>query len=329
VDQVSLAINQIIILGLIGLTGFAAGRRRWLPDNASTALSQVIVKITLPALILTTMSGYSFSRKVLTDGAWVFILSIVFLSFGFLVSTLACRMLKLPADTCNIYRMLSILGNIGFLAFPIINSMYGEKGILYSVFYMIVNDTAIWTVGVYFLNRHNSSSIKSDIRHFVNPNTISFVIGILFIITNFQGLIQKSDIAGGIYSLLYNAFSPLGKTTSYLAMLFIGLILSEVKISSFSDIIKRYPIFILTFTKMLFVPTCALAVLTLLGSFVDPFVKSIVVLLLAMPSASLVPVLAAQFKTDYRFAAEAIFITTLLGTVTIPCMLLVIKLFSF
>lgn len=329
-EQVSLAVNQIVILGLIVLTGYITGKRQWLPENARTVISQLIVKITLPSMILTTMSNYNFSNKMLMDGAWMFILAILFFAFGFAVAAIMSKTLKLHEDTANIYKLQSILGNIGFLAFPIINSLYGEKGILYSIFYLIVNDCAIWTVGVYFLNRHNSDSknVKSNIKHFINPNTISFLIGIFLIIINFRGLVERSDISLKAYTLFYDTFNPLGKTTSYLAMLFIGLILSEVKIRSFSELLKRYPIFVLTVTKMLLVPTCALILLTLTGGIIDPFVINIIVLLLGMPSASLIPVLASQFKTDYKFAAETVFVTTVSCMLTIPCMLFIIKLFN-
>jgi predicted permease len=328
-EQVVMAVNQIIILGLICATGFIAGRRKWLPENTSTVLAQVIVRITLPALILTTMANYSFTRKELVDGLWVFLLGAAFMFAAFLFGSFTSRLLKLPPATRDIYRMLSILGNIGFLAFPIIQSMFGEKGIIYSIFYMILNDTSVWTIGIYFLNRHNSRSFKENLRHFINPNTVSFVIGIAFVAIGYKDLAGRTLFTQKLYQLLYNSFNPLGKTTSYMAMLFIGLILSEVKISGFSEIIRRYPVFILAASKLLLIPAFAIVVLNLAGGFVDPFVRDIVVLMLGMPSGTLIPVLAAQFNTDYKFAAEGVFITTLLGIVTIPILLFMLRTILF
>ncbi len=49
-------------------------------------------------------------------------------------------------------------------------------------------------------------------------------------------------------------------------------------------------------------------------------VKTIVVLQLAMPGATVMPALAVQYGADYKFATETVFVTTLLGMVTIPLM---------
>jgi len=132
--------------------------------------------------------------------------------------------------------------------------------------------------------------------------------------------VKDSAIDKRIYDMLYGTFYPLGETTIPLSMLFIGLILSETKMEGFKDVLKRYPSFILSFIKLLFVPLLALLLLTALSDFVSPMVKGIVVLQLAMPCGTIIPALAAQYESDYKFATENVFFSTILCVVTLPVM---------
>ncbi|MCX7710098.1 MAG: AEC family transporter [Clostridia bacterium] len=328
-EAVIKVIYQIITLALLGFTGYISGKSKYLPEDAGVILSRIVIKLTAPLLIVTTMANYDFDSKTLRDGLTIYILGILFLLLAMLFGTLTSKGLRLQGAASNMYVMLSMFGNVIFLAYPLLSSIYGEKGIIYAVFFNLSNDTLLWTLGVYLVNRHHTMEWKSNLKHLINGNTIAFSIGVLFVLTNLRTVINHSGpLAKDIYNLLFNTFNPLGKTTIYLSMLFIGLILSEVKISSFADLMKRYPLMILSLFKLLLVPVVAFLMLNLAGGVIDPFVKAIVVLQLAMPCGTIVPALAAQYDSDYKFATEGVFISTLLGMVTLPVILNMILLFG-
>lgn len=322
-------IYQIVVLVLLGLTGFVAGKSKYLPENTGIILSRIVIKLTAPLLIVTTMANYDFDSKTLQDGMHIFVFGIIFLLLAFFASQFLEACLKLQEPTAGIYKMLAMFGNVIFLAYPLLDSLYGEKGIIYAIFFNIANDALLWTLGIYLVNRHNAREWKSNLKHLVNGNTIAFSIGVIFILCNLKSAINNGGPwAKGTYDLLFNTFSPLGKTTIYLSMLFIGLILSEVKISSFGDLIKRYPLFVLSALKLVVIPVAGLMILNALGALVDPFVKAIVVLQLAMPCGTIIPALASQYDSDYKFATEGVFVSTILGIFTLPLILNAILLFG-
>lgn len=326
-QQVDIIIHQIMILALLTLTGFAAGRTRYLPENSGMVLSQVVIRITAPSLIVTTMASYDFSIKTIIDGAWITFYALVFMFVSFAAGTFISGLLGLKDSTRNIYRMHSMFGNVGYLALPLLNSLFGEKGLVYAVFFVIPNDTLVWTLGIYLVNRHKNQQWKENLKQLVNANTVSFVLGILFMVVNLQHYVNKYAGVRVVYKLLYDTLNPLGKTTLYITMVFIGLILSEIRIGSLSDLISRYPTLVLSFFKLLVIPAAAFGLLSLLGGAVDPFVKVIVVLELAMPCATIITALAAQYGSDYKFATENVFFTTILGMFTLPVVLYVLKYF--
>ncbi|MCX7922200.1 MAG: AEC family transporter [Clostridia bacterium] len=327
-QQVSIIINQIIMLSLLGVTGFIAGKTGYLPENSGVILSRVVIKLTAPLLIFTTMANYNFEGENIGSLISVYGYGVLFLLLAFLIGKFMADRLRLQGATGSVYKMQSMFGNVIFMAYPLLASLFGERGIIYAVFFNLANDTVLWTLGVYLVNKHNNSSPKDNLKHLINGNTLAFVLGVLSIITNLQYYVAKYPSVQKVYSLVYNTFNPLGKTTIYLSMLFIGLILSQVKMNSFSDVLKRYPIFILSFFKLIFVPAAALGILTLLGRYIyiDNFARVIVILQLSMPCATIVPALAAQYDSDYKFATEAVFFTTLFSVVTMPAMVYILDI---
>lgn len=327
-QQAGIVVNRIITLGLIGLIGFISGRTGYLPENSDKVLAKILTKLTVPALIVTTMTSYSFSNRVIVNGIWIFVLAVIFLTIAYFLSKLVSSMFKLDPHMEGIYKTLSICGNIGFFALPLMNSMFGEKGLIYSMFYLIVNDMTLWTVGVYFLNRHNARRVKDSLKHFFNINTVLFAAGVIFIALNLHYYVNKFPFTREVYNLIYSSLNPLGKSTIYISMVFVGLTLAKVRLNSFSDIVKRYPIFVLAFSKLLLLPVVAFFLLSLPLLHIDPFVRKIIVLLLAMPSPTLTPALAAEFKSDYKFAAEGLFVTTLMAIFTLPLLVYIVSAYG-
>lgn len=319
-------INQIALLSIIGILGFIAGRKKYLPENTGIVVSRLIVKVTAPLLVLTTMTRYKFSHKMLMDGALVFGLGVVFLTMTYFLGTLATKIFGIKGATANVFKMHSMFGNVVFLAYPLIDAMFPEKGLIYAVFYSIANDTMFWTVGIYLVNSHNTTSWKDNLRQLINANTIAFALGFLCMLFNIQQYVESSWIVGRVYNALYDSLNPLGKTTIYLSMIFIGLILSEVRLKGFKDIAGRLPVLALALLKLVVTPSIAILILSVVGGGIDPFIKTILVLQLAMPCGTLVAALAAQYDSDYRFASESVFFSTIMGMFTLPFLVYIVEI---
>ncbi len=327
-QQMEVIINQIAVMTLIAFIGWLAGKTGYLPEKSGMYVSRVVIRITAPALILSTMASYDFTPKTITDGLWIGICALVFILFSFAVGTLTSSLLKLKDTTANIYRAHSMFGNVGYLALPLFKSIFGEKGLVYAVFFVIVHDTMVWTLGVYLLNKHKGNHWKENLKHLLNANTISFALGLLFAFINLQHFVRESAGVRLVYNVVFNTLSPIGNTTLVLIMLFIGLTLSESKLGGISALVKKYPSFLLVFFKLLVIPIIAFILLFTLGKSLDSFVRVIVVLELAMPCASIIPALAALYGSDHGFAADNVIISTIFSMVTLPLVLYFLNIFG-
>jgi predicted permease len=171
---------------------------------------------------------------------------------------------------------------------------------------------------VYLFNRHNAKGWKDNLSHLINPNTLAFLGGILIITLKSIFKIEKNAIYDSVWGVIYTTFNGLGHTTIYLSMVFIGLILANIKINGMKDIMSKYRYFVLSAFKLLIVPFIAIAFFKLTNGYFDEYVKKIVVLQLAMPASTIVSALALQYDSDYFAATEGIFVSTILSILTLP-----------
>ncbi len=327
-EQVYSIIQSIMMLGLLGLTGYVIGKTGYLPQKTGNILSGIVIKVTTPILIFTTMANRNFKSSDLSDGLQIYLFGLLFILIAFLVGTFASKTMGLEGQEDSIYKMQSMFGNVIFLAFPLLKTLYGDQGIIYAIFFNLANDTLLWTLGIYLVNKHKNNNWKQNLKHLINGNTVAFAGGLLCIAFHLQYFVGKYEIVSNIYSIFYKTFNPLGNTTIYLSMLFIGLILSGIKINRAKDFLKKYPLFVVSSLKLLVIPCLAILYFYFFGSGINFMVKNIVVLQLAMPCSTLVPGLALQYGSDYNFATEAVFVSTLLGFVTLPFLVGILGIFA-
>lgn len=316
--EIEIISRQILILALLGITGFIAGKKKILPENTHKYISSIILKITMPFLVFTTMGNYSFTVQTLKNGFFIFVMGVVFILLGGFISLGPCKLMGIHEKTRNIYIAQSMFGNVIFMAYPLLKAMYGDEGIVYAIFYNIANDAILWTLGVYLFNRHNTKSWKENLSHLINPNTLAFLGGFLMIVLKGAFKFEETEVYKSVWDIFYSTFYNLGHITIYLSMLFIGLILSTVKIKGIKDLVLRARYLVYSLFKLIIIPILAILLFKATGNFFNIFVKRIVVLQLAMPASTIVSALALEYGSDYNAATEGIFISTILSIITLP-----------
>lgn len=324
--QMDIVINQIAVMLLLVLLGYFAGRTKYLPENSGVYISTLVIKVTAPCMILTTMAAYEFTDKTLRDGLSVSLYTICFMALACLIGLGASRLMKLEGAVANVFRAHIMFGNVGYLALPLFKAIFGEKGLVYAVFFIISHDILIWTAGVYLLNRHAGKNVKDNLRQLFNANTLSYTLGLIFALTNLHQIIMKSPVAGAVYNALYNTLSPLGNATLYLVMIFVGLNLAENRAGGLRELLRKHTTLTLVFIKLLLIPGLAYVLLSLLGGGIDPFVRVILVLELSMPCATIIPALALQYGSDHRLATDNVVYTTLCAMFTLPLFLFLLNI---
>ena len=314
----SIIVQQILILGFLAVIGVIATKLKVITEEIKNSIATIVFNITLPALIISSVSHVELNREILFNSLLVFIASHIGIVLLYITGKVSRKMLRIGGKKGNIHVIHTMLGNVAFLGYPLFSALFpGGEGLLYAVIFHLTQDIYIWTVGVFEFNNTGNLKFKESLKHLVNPNTISFAIGILMLTFG----IKFPDY-------LYNPVAGLGKTTIYLAMLYIGAVLARnPMIAAF----KKPEIYMLIFNKMLLVPFILLMLINtaslIFGLQIGNIAKTVVVMQTAMPCMAMVVVLAKKFGSDDIHATENLFLSTILSLATLPFLYFLINIF--
>ncbi|NLN05846.1 MAG: AEC family transporter [Clostridiaceae bacterium] len=313
--------QTLILFFLIGL-GYLFAKTKYLPEFSGVVLSKLVIKVAMPATILVKILGADFTREDYINGIYIYVFAILFLLLTLAISLFASRVMKLPDKTEGVYAIQAMFGNVAFFALPLFLVLFGEEGVIYAMFFNMGNDTLLWSIGVFLVNRHKERDVKKNLKHMINANTIAFVLGILLMVTGINKVLLDSKYFFSIYTTM----DYVAGITTPLSMIFIGFILAGIKLRV-REFRKKVPILVLSIQRLLLVPILSMALFYLLYGFglIKESVVLITVLQLAMPIGTLTASLAMEYESDYFFATEAVFVSTLLSILTLPLISVLLK----
>lgn len=300
----SSVIDQIIILMILLAVSYIAAKAKFISPSDKDGVSNVMIKITQPALIITTLSGYNFSAQILIDSSLIVLFAIVSLIVSFAMGWLLSDKLNIPEERADVLRFELMFGNVVYLGYPVLSALMGDKGIFYGSVFTIANDTALWTLGLWLLTRRQNDRTNGW-RNLFNMNTMAFFIGLVMFLTGIK-----------LPRLAFAALNPLGKTTIYLSMIFIGAALAELDIK---EAVTNGSTFVLSIAKLAVMPLLLYGLLTLLH--VNDLVKLVVVVQVGMPASALGPALARRYGADYTYGAQCVLMSTLISLITLPALI--------
>lgn len=298
-------LNSILVLGLAMLVGFICVKSGYIKPEVRDALSKLLVKVTLPILVVTTMTKLGLDRERIVNCITILVIGWACIPAMYLLGAGAAKLFRMQGERAVMHSCMSCFGNIVFVAYPLIQKIYGDEGILYAALFAFANDCYLWTFGVFKLSgvhSANGGSVRSNIKRIINPGTAAVAVSLVMMAFGLK--------FGGIFK---EAFEGIGSVTTYLSMLFLGGTLAMV---DFKHIYRRVSLFVLLAVKMLLFPAMLLIVLRLIG--VNETVTGVAVLQVAMPVSTVLSILAAEYKCDVLYGAEGAFITTALCIVTLP-----------
>lgn len=312
-------LSQILILFVLAAVGFVSGKTGYLPDKAGNVVSKLVMRITMPALILSKMLSADFSADNYFDGLRLVIIAMITLLLVFAITRPFTKLMKIPEKSRNVYCMQALFGNVIFFAFPLFQALFGDIGVLYALFFNIGNDILLWTLGVYLAGKHKGGGFGNALKHIFNMNMIMFIIGLILAFTGWNHKLQ-----GGV---IYQTADMIGKATSPLSMIFVGLVMAGAK-GLFKNFGKKMLSVVLTLQKQLIIPVVAglIMLVAVKQGLISDVVMMVAVMQLAMPVGTLTVSIAAEYDSDYQMAADSVFVSTLLSIITLPLIAYLLKL---
>ena len=145
---------------------------------------------------------------------------------------------------------------------------------------------------------------KVDLKQIFSPLMITSILGLALYLCNIR-----------LPDLLAEPMQTIGQISTPGAMMLIGSTLADVPLKK---AVCNWRMLLLTAGRLLLAPVAVHLVFSLFVK--DEMLLGLVTLIAAMPSASFVSLLAAEYEKNEVLAAEGVFLTTILSVVTIPLM---------
>ena len=294
-------IVSIIVMILIGALSKKIGL---LKENDVETLNNIVLNIALPCMIFNAL--YTADVSLLPR---LSILTVYMLITSLIVGVLTYLLLNfLGWDRKKIWSLVIVvvLGNTGFLGYPITQGIFGNEGMIRAVF-CDISTSIIFVVLSFILILIFDGEIKVAIRKILTFVPLwSIILGIIFNIFS----IPITSVGSTVVTYLAGATIPLIMISLGLSLNFDGLRnhFKEAGLASF--------------IKLIIYPLIALGVLSLLN--ITGFERTIGFVEAAMSSAMLGLVLAVSYKLDWELTSDCIFTSTVFSLVTIPIFLMFI-----
>ena len=290
--------QQVIVLFLLIGTGALAVRTGVLRLEDKQPLSNLLVYIVVPAMIVNSYR-MEFSAEILRNLLAAFGMSILAIALG-TVLTLVLTHGK-TGSRMPIFRFACIFSNAAYMGFPLISALFGDEGLLYASAYVTVFNILLWTMGYSFVS--GSASAKEVLHSLVRtPVLYAILVGLAIYLLQIP-----------LPVILTRPLELLAGVNTPLSMFITGMLIAAGDLRSIAA--DRH-IWKLASVRMLLIPAVCLAVFGLLGF--HGTAAQVVVLLECCPAAAITSVFAVQFGHDEHFAAGSVVLTTLLSIVTLP-----------
>ncbi|EEH98975.1 MULTISPECIES: AEC family transporter [Clostridium] len=297
--------NKIIALFLIILIGVYGTKKHIINDDVNKGLRRILLEITLPLLVINSFS-FSFDEGMGRNIITAFIYSILFMILGGIISYILLKPLK--GEKKKILHFANFFSNCGFIGFPIINSIFGAEGVVYTSIFNMVFTIFLWTYGVMiFSDKLSKENIKKVL---LNPSIIAVYIGIPIMIFNIK-----------LPASILDTTKIVGDMTAPISMIIVGSILSKVKIKS---IFKEASVYYGALIKLIVIPLAIYMIKLIIKD--NSSVIDTIIVIQAMPAAAMTSIFAADFDKEKEYGAIVVFVTTLLSIITIPVIVKVIGL---
>ncbi|MEH2138187.1 AEC family transporter [Nostoc sp.] len=289
-------------LGGLVLGGFILGRK--LPVTVPTHLGQFLFWVGVPISIVSFLRQSSLSGQIWIAPAIAYLAILLGASLAWLAikgqAYFKNTVLQPPTQTSLI--LAAMLGNTGYLGFPITLAMVGKEYFAWALFYDLLGSfPGTYAFGVLLAARfgggvRNHWQIAKSVL--INPALWGFGFGLLF---------RQVTIP----TVMEFWLEKLAWSSVALSLVLIGMRLALLKSwRSLPQVGMSLGI------KMLLVPLILGSIIPLFG-LTDPIAK-IIVLQMAMPPAFATLVIAETFNLDRDLAVTALAAGTILLLVTLP-----------
>ena len=300
-------LGKMLSLAVMMLVGFAVCRRGILDSKSNAALSELVVNVTTPCMMLASLSDAQAQRSdLLIMTAAGIVMCGLLIAAGESIS----RRLKCSSKEKTVFKYFTVFTNNGFMGFPVVRALWGSRALLYTALLNIPVSILMYSYGMrlYAKEAHEGTGSGPGIGQLINIPNVSAVMVLVLALCSFKftGQVQET-------------FETLGDATVPLSMIVIGSTLAEKPVGNlFAD----WKMYVLALLRLIAVPAVIFGLVYMLP--IDPLIKGVLVVIAAMPGSASGVMFAQVYGTGREISSRYVFISTVMSVITIPVIVVMV-----
>ena len=301
-------LNQVLVMFGLMIIGIVAYKLKFINNDGKIQLTSLLLYIVNPFMVINSYQT-EYNKTLAKNLLIAFALGLISHVVAMSISYIFVRKKRNQA-LADIERFAIIYSNCGFMAFPLIDSIYGNEGVFYASAYMTVFTILSWTHGYITLSgKADKSAIKNAL---LSPVIISVIIGLLIFFLK----IKLPSVITSVISFTASLNTPI-------AMIVTGINLIQINIlSAFKSLRCYYIVFLIN----ILVPFCTLSIYQLFA--IDEKLLIVNLIATACPCAVTTVLFSTKFNRNDAYATKLLTVSSLLSIFTIPLIILINQTFK-
>ena len=313
--DIGMVFSSLIGLFLLMGVGWVSVKTKIVPPAASAPMSSLLLKVTLPCTIFSSLATREFDSAFLVDGVIIIVIGLVVIPGLFSWFNVSASWdpfantgnLKFAVanDDEGYWSFGATFCNNGFMGFPVALALFGEEGLALAVMFGVPFNLLVYTLGVRMVCADCGTDAQpvNLVRTLLSNINIALILSLIF----YVGQIPLPED-------LMTPVTHLSNVTTPLSMFVTGMALASGK---GAELFRDKDAYTATGMRLMVVPLLTWAVMCLLP-LSNPLIASIVLITVAMPAPSVTTILAETYNGNRGLAAKIVFLTSLFCMITLP-----------
>ena len=309
---------QMLTLCIPIIGGIVAARTGFLDQKMNTALTRLIINITLPCMVVSSVGANETLPKTP-----VLLTLLAASTAGYVIAAIIAfavtALMRTPAAERSACHFSITFGNVGFIGYPALSAIFGPQAVLYAAIANIPFNLFNFSIGAAMVkagsqDTHERASLsfgerlRELVRDAVNP-------------TFFASFILLALVLLGVHDLgiLGDGLATIGNFTTPAVLLMLGSTLASYNAR---EMLGNWRAYAAGAARLALVPC---AILFILGGFITtPLARGVLVVGSAMPAASNGVLFSLLYGVDPKPMMQANFVTIIASILTIPLIALMV-----
>ena len=297
--------NLVGLFLLIGV-GFFAVRMNVLPIEAAKPMSALLMKITVPATVVSSMLR-PFDPAFLRLGLSILAVGTVLFALFAALSLGLAPLCRVPQGRRGMWCCCATFCNNSFMGFPVALAVLGEEGLALTVILAIPFNLMAYSIGARMVcmdaDGAGAAPAASWKRALFSMINLATLVGTVLYITQLP-----------VPEAVQTPLRHLSNVTTPLSMIITGMNLSQ---GSLADVVRDRDAFTASAMRLLLFPLIAWGVMRCIPGL-DGLVMGAALLNMSMPAPAAATLMGEEYGGNVQIGSRIIFLSSLLCVATIP-----------